>query len=64
MGNIVDYDYLLLFQTFYDNEKEIIFFPENITSTKVDAIVENGNLKIEVPKQRPKTIEETKIKIK
>jgi hypothetical protein len=29
IGNIVDYDYLLLFQTFYDNEKEIIFFPEN-----------------------------------
>ena len=39
-------------------------FPENITPTKVDAIVENGILKIEVPKQRPKSIEETKIKIK
>ncbi len=30
IANIVDYDYLLLFQTFYDNGKEIIFFPENI----------------------------------
>jgi HSP20 family protein len=39
-------------------------FPENIVPTKVDAIVENGILKIELPKQRPKSIEETKIKIK
>ena len=39
-------------------------FPENIISAKVDASVENGILKIEVPKQRPKCIEETKIKIK
>lgn len=39
-------------------------FPENIISAKVDATVENGILKIEVPKQRPKSIEETKIKIK
>ena len=39
-------------------------FPENIISAKVDATVESGILKIEVPKQRPKSIEETKIKIK
>jgi HSP20 family protein len=39
-------------------------FPENIVPTKIDAIVENGILKIELPKQRPKSIEETKIKIK
>ena len=39
-------------------------FPENIVPTKVDAIVENGILRIELPKQRPKSIEETKIKIK
>jgi HSP20 family protein len=39
-------------------------FPENIISAKVDATVENGILKIEVPKQKPKSIEETKIKIR
>ncbi len=39
-------------------------FPENIVPTKVDAVVENGILKIELPKQRPKSIDETKIKIK
>jgi HSP20 family molecular chaperone IbpA len=27
--------------------------------TKVDAIIDNGILKIELPKQRPKSIEET-----
>jgi HSP20 family protein len=39
-------------------------FPENIISAKVDATIENGILKIEVPKQRPKSIEETEIKIR
>jgi HSP20 family protein len=39
-------------------------FPENIIPAKVDATVENGILKIEVPKQKPKSIEETKINIK
>jgi hypothetical protein len=29
IANIVNHDYLLLFETFYDNENEIIFFPEN-----------------------------------
>jgi HSP20 family protein len=39
-------------------------FPENIIPAKVDATVENGILKIEVPKQKPTSIEETKIKIR
>jgi HSP20 family protein len=39
-------------------------FPENIISAKVDATVENGILKIQVLKQKLKSIEETKIKIK
>lgn len=39
-------------------------FPENIIPAKVDATVENGILKIEISKQKPKSIEETKIKIK
>lgn len=29
IANIVNHDYLLLFETFYDNGNEIIFFPEN-----------------------------------
>jgi hypothetical protein len=28
--HIINHDYLLLFETFYDNGNEIIFFPENI----------------------------------
>ena len=39
-------------------------FPENIIPTKVDATIENGILKIEVPKQKPTSTEETHIKIK
>ena len=39
-------------------------FPENIVPTKVDAIVDNGILKIELPKQKPTSTEETHIKIK
>ncbi len=39
-------------------------FPENIIPTKVDAIVDNGILKIELPKQKPTSTEETHIKIK
>ena len=41
-----------------------ISFPENITPTKVDAILENGILKVELPKQKPTSAEETHIKIK
>ena len=39
-------------------------FSENIISTKVDATVENGILKIELPKQKPTSTEETYVKIK
>lgn len=39
-------------------------FPENIIPTKVEATVENGILKIELPKQKPTSTEETHIKIK
>jgi HSP20 family protein len=39
-------------------------FSENIIPTKVDATIENGILKIEVPKQKPTSTEETHIKIK
>jgi HSP20 family protein len=39
-------------------------FPENIIPTKVDATVENGILKIELPKQKPSSTGETHIKIK
>ena len=37
---------------------------ENIVPAKVDATVENGILKIEVPKQKPTYTEETQIKIR
>ena len=30
IANIMNHDYLLIFETFYDKEKKIIFFPENI----------------------------------
>ena len=56
-------NYVLKERTFRSFSKKMPF-PENIIPTKVDAIVENGILKIEVHKQRPKSIEETKIKIK
>lgn len=39
-------------------------FSENIVPAKIDATVENGILKIEVPKQKPTSIEETTVKIK
>ena len=39
-------------------------FPENIIPTKVDATIEDGILKIELPKQKPTSTEETNIKIK
>jgi HSP20 family protein len=48
----------------YKSFSRKIPFPENIIPTKVDATVENGILRIELPKQRPKSIEETSIKIK
>jgi HSP20 family protein len=41
-----------------------ISFAENIVPSKVEATVENGILKIELSKQKPKSIEETNIKIK
>lgn len=56
-------NYVLKERTYRSFSRKIPF-PENIIPAKVDAIVENGILKIEVPKQRPKSIEETKIKIK
>jgi HSP20 family protein len=56
-------NYALKERTFRSFSKKMPF-PENIIPTKVDAIVENGILNIEVHKQRPKSIEETKIKIK
>ena len=39
-------------------------FPENIIPTKVEATVEDGILKIELPKQKPTSTEETYINIK
>ncbi len=56
-------NYVLKERTYRSFSRKIPF-PENIIPAKVDAIVENGILKIDVPKQRPKSIEETKIKIK
>lgn len=56
-------NYLLNERT-YGSFSRKIPFSENIIPTKVDATVENGILKIEVPKQKPKSIEETNIKIK
>jgi len=56
-------NYVLNERTFRSFSRKIPF-SENIVPAEVDATVENGILKIEVPKQRPKSIEETKIKIK
>ena len=41
-----------------------IHLEEDIIATKVDATVEDGILKIELPKQKPTSTEETQIKIR
>ena len=56
-------NYVLKERTYRSFSRKIPF-SENIIPTKVDAIVENGILKIEIPKQKPTSIEETKIKIR
>ena len=56
-------NYVLKERTYRSFSRKIPF-PENIVPSKVDATVENGILEIEVPKQKPTSIEETKIKIK
>jgi HSP20 family protein len=58
-----DGNYVLKERTYRSFSRRIPF-SENITPTKVDATVENGILKIEIPKQKPTSIEETQIKIK
>ncbi|HET7642591.1 MAG TPA: Hsp20/alpha crystallin family protein [Nitrososphaeraceae archaeon] len=57
-------DNYVLNERTYRSFSRKIPFPENIVPSKVDATVENGILKIEVPKQKPTSIEETKIKIR
>jgi HSP20 family protein len=56
-------NYVLKERTFRSFSRKIPF-AENIVPSKVDATVDNGILKIELPKQKPKSIEETSIKIK
>jgi HSP20 family protein len=48
----------------YSSFSRRIPFSENIIPAKVDATVENGILKIEVPKLKPTSTEETQIKIR
>jgi HSP20 family protein len=48
----------------YSSFSRKIPFSENIVPAKVDATVENGILKIELPKQKPTSTEETQIKIR
>ena len=55
--------YVLRERTYRSFSRKIPF-PENIVPSKIDATEENGILKIEVPKQKPTSIEETKIKIR
>jgi HSP20 family protein len=62
--NVKEEENYVLKERAYRSFSRNIPFPENIMPAKVDATVENGILKIEVPKQKPKSIEETKIKIK
>lgn len=59
----VEENYVLRERTYKSFSRKIPF-SENIIPNKVDATVENGILKIEVPKQKPTSVEETKIKIK
>ncbi|MDX1373832.1 MAG: Hsp20/alpha crystallin family protein, partial [Nitrososphaeraceae archaeon] len=56
-------NYVLKERTYKSFSRKIPF-SENIIPNKVDATVENGILKIEIPKQKPTSVEETKIKIK
>ena len=56
-------NYVLKERTYRSFSRRIPF-PENIIPTKVDATVENGILKIQIPKQKPTSTEETHIKIK
>ncbi len=56
-------NYILKERTFTSFSRKIPF-SESIVPTKIDATVENGILKIEVPKQKPTSIEETTVKIK
>jgi HSP20 family protein len=62
--NEAEEDNYVLRERTYRSFSRKIPFPENIVPSKVDATVENGILKIEVPKQKPTSIEETKIKIR
>ncbi|MFB5600252.1 MAG: Hsp20/alpha crystallin family protein [Nitrososphaeraceae archaeon] len=54
----------ILRERFYKSFSRKIPFDEDIIASKIDATVENGILKIDLPKQKPKSVEETKIKIK
>lgn len=56
-------NYVLRERTYKSFSRKIPF-SENIIPAKIDATVENGILKIEVPKQKPTSIEETSIKIR
>ena len=58
-----DGNYVLKERTYRSFSRRIPF-SENIIPAKVDATVEDGILKIEIPKQKPTSIEETQIKIK
>jgi HSP20 family protein len=58
-----DSNYVLKERTYRSFSRRIPF-SDNIIPSKVDATVENGILKIEIPKQKPTSIEETQIKIK
>lgn len=58
-----DGNYVLKERTYRSFSRRIPF-SENIIPTEIGATVENGILKIEIPKQKPTSIEETQIKIK
>lgn len=58
-----DGNYVLKERTYRSFSRRIPF-SENIIPTEIRATVENGILKIEIPKQKPTSIEETQIKIK
>jgi len=62
--NVEEEDNYVLRERTYRSFSRKIPFPEHIVPSKIDATVENGILKIEVPKQKPTSIEETKIKIR
>ena len=58
-----DGNYVLKERTYRSFSRRIPF-SENIIPTEIAATVENGILKIEIPKQKPTSIKETQIKIK